>query len=133
MNKKQFETLLDDLLKKEISVVFGHPVDKIKRGTPKEILELITQYSLIYGSIEYKIIEKDNKMKRPRLYIYEIKSGKNIKNTDMLTYLIQYPDGTCEYFYDKGNSWNISAWTGTTARLDLDKDATGYFEFVGYL
>ena len=68
-------------------------------------------------------------MKNPRLYIYEVAPLSDRKATLMITYLIQYPDGTCEYFYDIDQTWNISAWTGTTARLDKDE----HFKFVGYL
>ena len=56
MIKKDFEKLLNELVLKEVSIEFGYPINKIKRGTVEEIMELTVQYGLMFGTIEYKIL-----------------------------------------------------------------------------
>jgi hypothetical protein len=62
-------------------------------------------------------------MKRPRLYIYDYDGA--------ITYLIQYPNGDCEYaceFPDGDVVWTWSAWTGETRRLELCNDCFNFVE-----
>ena len=56
MIKKDFEKLLNELVLKEVSIEFGYPINKIKRGTVEEMMELTVQYGLMFGTIEYKIL-----------------------------------------------------------------------------
>lgn len=62
-------------------------------------------------------------MKKPRLYLYEL--------ANYTTYLIQYPDLSCEYYFNPDKTWKLSAWAGPNGRLD--KQYGRYFTFVGYL
>lgn len=61
-------------------------------------------------------------MKRPLLYIYS-------PSPEAITYAIQYPDGTVEYFYGKALEWRLSAWTGVKTVLSKWDG----FELVGQL
>lgn len=56
VNKKVFDDMIDELVLKEISIEFGYPIHKIKRGTVEEMMELTVQYGLMFGTIEYKIL-----------------------------------------------------------------------------
>lgn len=59
MDEKKLNAMLDDYLNKEVTVEFGYPIHEIKRGTLDEMMRLMTEYSILFGNVEYNIIKDE--------------------------------------------------------------------------